>query len=100
MGKHGRKYKGSVPFPVLMNSINTFPVSRLLPIARVVCGTDYAVRYYYNKNHPKFYKNEEAFRHALRRCVATNAFDHCQQIIDYLNLEDKISTTEGDDNKP
>ena len=49
--------------------------------------TDYAVRFYYNKHHPKFYRNQEAFRHALRRCVVFNAFDHKETLIRMLDLK-------------
>lgn len=80
------KKKYAVSDDVLINAINTFPISKLMPAAKLVCSTDYAVRFYNNKNHPKFYRNQEAFRHALRRCVAFNAFNHKETLIQMLDL--------------
>ena len=71
----------------MLEKINTLPIKTLMPVAKLVCGTDYAVRFYYNKNHPKFYRNKEAFRHALRRCFTIGAFEHRQTIIQRLDLE-------------
>ena len=87
MGRKGRKWKETVPMQVVIDAINTKPIKELLPAAKVVCGSDYAVRFYNNKNHPGFYKNEEAFRKALRRCVAIGAFDHRATIVRMLDLE-------------
>ena len=62
MGKPGKKWKETVPMDKVMDAINTFPITKLMPAAKIVCGTDYAVRFYNNKKHTLFYKNEEAFR--------------------------------------
>ena len=87
MGKK-HKYKGSVSMETLLNAINNRPISELLKIGRRVCGTDYAISQYNKKNTP-FYHKPDRVRHALRRCVSIGAFDHCQQIIDFLGLEDE-----------
>ena len=81
------KKKYAVSDDVLINAINTFPISKLMPAAKLVCSTDYAVSFYNNKRHPQFYHNQEAFRHALRRCVAFNAFNHKETLIRMLDLE-------------
>ena len=47
------------------------PVKWLLEVGRVAAPTDYAVVHYYDKRHPKFYRQrsvlEKALRHALSR---------------------------------
>ena len=40
------KKKYAVSDDVLINAINTFPISKLMPAAKLVCSTDYAVRFY------------------------------------------------------
>ena len=88
MGKHNGKWKETVPMQTILDAINTMPISKLMPAAKLVCGTDYAVMFYNNKKHPKFYKNADAFRRALRRCVAIGAFDHRATIIRMLGLDE------------
>ena len=64
--------------------INDLPVRTLLKIGKRVCSTDYAVRFYYNKQHPKFHLNKKALQHAVRRAWAVGAFNHKKQILDIL----------------
>ena len=78
--------------PAIMNkridfAINHYPVQELMPLAKRICGTDYGVSYYNNKNHLDFYHNEEAFRHALRRCISLGYKGLKEQIIKELNLD-------------
>lgn len=56
----------------------------LLELGRLVCGGDFAVRFYNNKKHPGFYKNRELLEKSIRRAYAVNAFNHREQIISYL----------------
>jgi len=46
-----------------------------------VCSTDFAVRFFNKKEHPKFYRNREALERAVRRAWASGAFDHRSQIV-------------------
>ena len=92
MGKPGRKWKESVPMDQVVEAINTYPISKLMPVAKLVCSSDYAVCFYNNKNHPKFYRNEEAFRKALRRCLHMGAFEHRTTIIEMLDLKPDVET--------
>ena len=85
MGKSGRKWKENVPYPVVENAINTLPIKELMPVAKIVCGADYAVCNY-NRKGP-FYKNDAEFRKALRRCITIGAFNHREIIIRMLHLE-------------
>ena len=87
MGHKGCKYKEVVPFSYVIDKINTMPAEQLMPAAKVVCGADYAVRYYNNRRHVKYYHNNDAFRYALRRCFSFGAFDHRRIIIRMLDLE-------------
>ena len=81
------KWKEEVPMEVVINLINTLDIKDLMPIAKLVCGTDYAVRFFKNPNHKMFYKNEESFRKSLRRCLSFGAFEHRKQIIRYFYRE-------------
>ena len=87
MGNPGRKWKESVSMETVMQAINMLPIDSLLPIAKVVCGSDYAVYYYNNKHHHGFYHNDEAVRKALRRCLSVGAFEHRATIIRMLDLD-------------
>ena len=40
------KKKYAVSDDVLINAINIFPISKLMLAADIVCGADYAVRFY------------------------------------------------------
>lgn len=94
MGQRGRKYKEDVPADFVIEKINTMPINKLMPVAKIVCGTDYAVSHYQNKNHPKFYHNQEAFRKAMRRCFAIGAFEHRSTIIDRLHLKEEYAVSQ------
>lgn len=61
------------------------PVKDLLAIGKIFSNTDYAVRFYNNSNHPKFYLKREELEKAIRRgCVNTFA-DRYDQVIRYLS---------------
>jgi hypothetical protein len=72
--------------------INELSVKTLLRIGKRVCSTDYAVRFYYIKQHPKFHLNKEALRHAIRRAWAQGAFKHREQILGILEDEEYVKT--------
>ena len=82
----------------VVDIINDLPVRTLLKIGKRVCSTDYAVRFYYNKQHPKFHLNKEALKHAIRRAWAVGAFNHQEQVIDILEDEGLIREYEVDNN--
>lgn len=83
-----------IPFAFVINAINTMPIYKLKPVARLVCGTDYAVRFYDNPKHPKFYHKQDPFRKALRRCYTIGAFDHRETIVRMLELEEEYNDSE------
>lgn len=56
----------------------------LLEIGERVCRSDYVVKFYYNKNHPSFYKNRDFLEHAIKRSFAFGAFNHREIILDRL----------------
>ena len=70
-----------------MEAINTYPIYKLYPIAKIVCSSDYEVYYYYNRHHPLFYRKPENLRKALRRCYSIGAFDHRETIERMLEQE-------------
>jgi len=67
--------------------INDLPVKTLLRIGKRVCHSDYAVRFYNNKQHPQFYHNQEALKCSIRRAWGVGAFNHKEQIPDILEDE-------------
>ena len=64
--------------------INKLSEKVLLEVGKYVCSTDYAVRFYKNKEHPKFYKNRASLEKAIRRSYGMGAFNHRETILDYL----------------
>lgn len=62
----------------------TVPVSVLLEIGKRIVPTDFAIRFYRNKNHPKFYNNRFALEKSVRRAFEIGAFDHRRQAMDIL----------------
>ncbi len=88
MEKKGNKYKENIPACFVENAINTYPVSKLMPVAKLVCGSDYEVRFYHDKKHPLYFHNQEALRRALLRCFAMEEFDYRKTIIQGLNLKE------------
>jgi hypothetical protein len=71
--------------------INELPIKILLKLGRRVCFGDRAVRFYYDKQNPKFHLNREALRHAIRRSWAIGASQHREQIICILSDEGIIN---------
>lgn len=63
------------------------PVAVLLAIGRRIASTDYAVRFYDNKQHPKFHTNREALEKAVRRAWSLGAFEHRGQVIELVQRE-------------
>lgn len=56
------------------------PVKWLLKAGRASSSSDYAVKYYYNKKHPKFYKQKRELLRSVRRAWHENAFNHRERI--------------------
>jgi hypothetical protein len=56
----------------------------LIAIGKRVCSSDFAVRFFKNKGHPKFYQNRDALEKSIRRAYAIGAFQHRAQIVEML----------------
>ena len=67
-----------------MELISNLDDKTLVELGKLVCRGDFAVRFYSNKKHRGFYKNRELLEKSVRRAYAVNAFNHREQIIDYL----------------
>lgn len=63
------------------------PVTALLAIGKRIASTDFAVRFYYNKQHPDFHTNREALEKAVRRAWAQGAFEHRRQVIELVQRD-------------
>jgi hypothetical protein len=82
-----RKHREPIPAEFTVWQIKRASSKSLLEIGRDVAGTDYAVRFYNNENHPKFYKNDDAVRKAINRAFAMGAFNHREQISEHFYSE-------------
>ena len=71
----------------MIKKINNLPIKKLLELGKKVCFTDYAIRFYYNKKHPKFHLNKEALKHAVRRAYSIGAFNHRDIIQNFISGE-------------
>lgn len=76
--KNKRKYRSNNDQEFIKKT-KTCTIECLLEIGKNICPTDFAVRFYYNKNHPKFYKQRPRLEKAIRRAYTQNAFNHKQQ---------------------
>lgn len=66
--------------------LDAIPVNTLHQIAKRSGSTDYAVRFFNNKQHPKFYRNRETLSKAIRREAANgmNGEKVEHSIVDWL----------------
>lgn len=62
-------------------------IAVLLVIGKLIASTDYAVRFYYNKNHPKFHTNRQSLEGAVRHAWDQGAFDHRKQVIELIKRD-------------
>jgi len=76
----------------IIEIINNAEVEKLIEAGKRIGSTDYAVRFFYSAKHPKFYMNEEALRHALRREATQNAFGRADIIREVLTSEQRWLT--------
>lgn len=60
-------------------AVEVAPIECLLKIGKAIASTDYAVRYFHNKNHPKFYLNKRELLRSVRKSYSTGAFEHRKQ---------------------
>jgi len=51
--------------PLTKSEIQGMPIYMLLKIGRILDPTDYPIKYYYNKKHPKFYKQRSRLIQAV-----------------------------------
>jgi hypothetical protein len=65
----------------MIQLIESLPVYVLLKLGRRVASSDYAVRFYRNRQHPKFHLNRPKLRKALRRAWGEGAFEHREQMM-------------------
>ena len=72
-------------------------ISTLLAIGKRIASTDYAVRFYYKKNHPKFHLKREQLEKSVRRAFGIGAFNHKEQAIDILErLEPELMESDSE----
>lgn len=71
----------------VIKEINARSPMELMPLAKRVCGTNYAVRFYLNESCHKFFLNTKAFKHALRRCWNIGSLSRKEQMVQYFGLD-------------
>lgn len=64
--------------------VDDLPIWLLLEMGKRVAPTDFAVRFYYDKRHPKFHLNRKSLRKAIRRAWSRGAFEHPEQLCEML----------------
>lgn len=60
------------------------PDKILLEVGKLIASTDYAVQFFKNKRHPKFYHNRETLERAVRRGWALSFFYSGERVANYL----------------
>ena len=60
------------------------PDKILLEVGKLIASTDYAVQFFKNKGHPKFYHNREALERAVRRGWSLSFFYSGERVANYL----------------
>ena len=60
------------------------PDKTLLEVGKLIANTDYAVRFFKNEGHPKFYHNREALEKSVRRAWDFSVFYGGERVVDYL----------------
>ncbi|MDQ0160665.1 hypothetical protein [Alkalibacillus salilacus] len=73
-----------IDFPDLVKGLSD---ETLLKIGKATGSTDFGVRFYYKKQHPKFYKNRFALEKAIKRMWANNAFNHRERTARILDID-------------
>jgi len=69
---------------IFMELTRKMKISTLLAIGERISSTDYAVRFYYKKNHPKFHLNRGELEKSIRRAYGIGAFNHKGQAVEIL----------------
>ncbi len=60
------------------------PDKTLLELGELIGSTDYAVRFFNNEGHPKFYHNRETLEKAVRKEWSTSFIDRAERMAEHL----------------
>ncbi|MBT9148134.1 MAG: hypothetical protein DDT32_01904 [Syntrophomonadaceae bacterium] len=94
MGRKGRKdHRENKIYTYLefLEKTKTCTIKCLLEIGNRICFTDFAVRFYNNKQHPQFYRQRDKVEKAIRRAYHQNAFNHRQQAEEIMAKHDPLA---------
>ena len=83
MAKSGSKYKLQhiIPLQTIIDTINSSTNNVLLEIARAVAPDEYAVRFYNDREQPRFYKNVERLLYTVQKAIFISSFNRWEQVV-------------------
>jgi hypothetical protein len=96
MAKIGSKYKlqDIIPLQTIIDTTNSSINSVLLEISRAVAPGEYAVRFYNDREQPRFYKNEERLRYTVQKAISVSSFNHWEEVVDILYKNNALELNE------
>ncbi|MCT8976743.1 hypothetical protein N4T77_09040 [Clostridium sp. CX1] len=96
MAKRGSKYKlqDIIPLQTIIDTVNSSTNNVLLEIGRAVAPGEYAVRFYNDREQPRFYKNEERLRYTVQKAILISSFNHWREVIDILCKNNELELDE------
>ena len=98
MARSGSKYKlqDTIPLQTIIDTVNFSTDTVLLEIGRAFATKEYAVRFFNEREHPRFYKNEERLLYTVQKAILISSFKQWDEVIDILY---KNSALELDENQ-
>ena len=90
MAKSGSKYKlqDIIPLQTIIDTVNSSADTVLLEIGRAVATKEYAVRFFNDREHPRFYKNEERLLYTVQKAILISSFKQWEDVI-YILYKNK-----------
>ncbi|MCB2288490.1 hypothetical protein LGK97_01745 [Clostridium sp. CS001] len=96
MAKSGGKYKlqDIIPLQTIIDTVNSTTDNVLLEIGRAVASKEYAVRFFNDREQPKFYKNEVRLLYTVQKAILISSFKQWDDVIDILYKNNELKLDE------
>lgn len=96
MARTGSKYKlqDIIPIQIIIDTVNSSTSDVLLEIGRAVVPREYAIKFYDDREQPRFYKNEERLRYTVQKAISLSSFNHWDQVVDILYKNNSLKLNE------
>ena len=97
MAKSGSRYKFQdiIPLQTIIETVNSSTETVLLEIGRAVATKEYAVRFFNDREHPRFYKNEERLLYTVQKAILISSFKQWDDVIDILYKNGELELDEN-----